>query len=326
MIDDDDGLFGVAGHGRITGLHFGDRASHEASVGMGADWPSGNQPAGRDALDPTSEGRDRDLLEPGESLADASTWADDIVSELPKTAPWHYVDVPLDEPCYDIAGSSQRARMCRRKDQEFRPSTGPKAARSVDERCALRFLIHSSATPQPIHVGDNHDRGGNDTQVRFYDLGTNMHRLWDTDIVEQMSKSEEAWLDVLVSRSTPGAREPALKGSVEDWATESLLAARAAYNVPETGQRLKPGQKVDNRYYNANLRLCANGSIKLACDWRWCSTKRFRRSSGGNNEAGSPGGPAPLYGASWAGVQSADLASLSNCWILPNAGPWYLAK
>jgi nuclease S1 len=38
------------------------------------------------------------LLEPGETLADASTWADEHGGELSKTAPWHYVDVPLDEP------------------------------------------------------------------------------------------------------------------------------------------------------------------------------------------------------------------------------------
>ncbi len=38
------------------------------------------------------------LLEPGESLADASLWADENRGRLPKTAPWHYVDVPLDEP------------------------------------------------------------------------------------------------------------------------------------------------------------------------------------------------------------------------------------
>jgi hypothetical protein len=37
------------------------------------------------------------LLPPGESLADASQWADEHRRELPKTAPWHYVDVPLDE-------------------------------------------------------------------------------------------------------------------------------------------------------------------------------------------------------------------------------------
>ncbi len=41
------------------------------------------------------------LLEPGESLADASLRADENRGRLPKTAPWHYVDVPLDEPKYD---------------------------------------------------------------------------------------------------------------------------------------------------------------------------------------------------------------------------------
>jgi hypothetical protein len=43
------------------------------------------------------------------------------------------------------------------------------------------------------------------------------------------------------------------KGTPEDWATESLLAARAPYDVPETGQRLKPGQKLGDAYVNANM-------------------------------------------------------------------------
>jgi len=41
------------------------------------------------------------LLEPGETIADASVWADRHRGELPKPAPWHYVDVPLDQPKYD---------------------------------------------------------------------------------------------------------------------------------------------------------------------------------------------------------------------------------
>ncbi len=36
------------------------------------------------------------LLEPGELLADCSTWADEHRRQLPKTAPWHYVDISLD--------------------------------------------------------------------------------------------------------------------------------------------------------------------------------------------------------------------------------------
>ena len=37
----------------------------------------------------------------------------------------------------------------------------------------------------PMHVGDNHDEGGNDTQVRFFDRGTNMHSLWDSGMIER---------------------------------------------------------------------------------------------------------------------------------------------
>ncbi len=46
------------------------------------------------------------ILPDGESTADASTWADENRRRLPKTAPWHYVDVPLDEPAYDAKWSA----------------------------------------------------------------------------------------------------------------------------------------------------------------------------------------------------------------------------
>jgi hypothetical protein len=34
-----------------------------------------------------------------------------------------------------------------------------------------------------------------------------------------------------------------MSGTVEDGATESLLATREAYQDPETGQRIKPGTR-----------------------------------------------------------------------------------
>jgi hypothetical protein len=37
----------------------------------------------------------RDLLEPGESLADASTWADENSREIAGSAGWHFVNVPV---------------------------------------------------------------------------------------------------------------------------------------------------------------------------------------------------------------------------------------
>ncbi len=46
-----------------------------------------------------------------------------------------------------------------------------------------------------------------------------------------------------------------MNGTVEVWATESLLAARKAYHyqMPETGQKLKPGQTLGDTYFEQNL-------------------------------------------------------------------------
>jgi hypothetical protein len=42
--------------------------------------------------------------------------------------------------------------------------------------------------------------------------------------------------------------EAALDGKVEDWA---VVASRQAYQVPQTGKRLKPGQKLLDPYVKA---------------------------------------------------------------------------
>jgi hypothetical protein len=44
-----------------------------------------------------------------------------------------------------------------------------------------------------------------------------------------------------------------MKGTVEDWVTERLLAARQTYRVPETGKRRKSGQKLREVYVTAKL-------------------------------------------------------------------------
>ena len=95
-----------------------------------------------------------------------------------------------------------------------------------------------------------------------------MHRLWDSDMIERVSNREDTWLADLAAMDTPEARDVAMKGTVEDWATESLLAARQAYQLPETGQRLKPGQKLGDAYLQANLpvvrRRLYQGGVRLA--------------------------------------------------------------
>jgi hypothetical protein len=56
--------------------------------------------------------------------------------------------------------------------------------------------------------------------------------------------------------------------TVEDWATESLLAAREAYQVPETGRRVKSGTKLGDAYQAKNLPVArkrlAQAAMRLA--------------------------------------------------------------
>ena len=149
------------------------------------------------------------LLEPGESLADCSTWADENRRELPKTAPWHYVDVPLDEPRYDdrFAGDDPAKGFIVPKIRELK-ATLKDPSKSVEERrFALRFLVHLvEDLHMPLHVGENHDKGGNTLQVRFFDRGSNLHRVWDSEIIARAERNEDRWLDALVAMDTPEAR------------------------------------------------------------------------------------------------------------------------
>ena len=207
-------------------------------------------------LTPAAKVAIAELLERGESLADASTWADENRRRLPKTAPWHYVDVPLDEPRYDskFSADDPKKGFVVDKITEFRATLKDPAKSKEDKRFALRFLIHCiEDLHQPCHVGDNHDRGGNDTQVRFFETGTNMHSLWDTGMVERLSKSEDEWFKELTVLASPQSAESSSEGTVEDWATESLWIARAAYQDPTTGARIKSGTKLGQQYYDANL-------------------------------------------------------------------------
>jgi nuclease S1 len=160
------------------------------------------------------------------------------------------------EPRYDarFSGDVSTKGCVVDKINEFRLVVKDKSKSIEDRRFALRFLIHCvEDLHMPLHVGDNGDKGGNRTQVRFFDRGTNMHRLWDSDMIEWNTRSEDVWLAELAELDSPEARAMTMRGAVEDWATESLTAARAAYLVPGTVARIKPGQKLSREYYDEKL-------------------------------------------------------------------------
>jgi hypothetical protein len=216
-------------------------------------------------LTPRARAKVRELLEPDETLAAASLWADEHRRDLAGSAPWHYVNVPLAEPRYD-------ARFCPptgcivSKIHNLRAALADEGAPRDDRRRALRLLVHFvEDLHQPLHVGNNGDRGGNDLQVRFFDRGMNLHRLWDEDIVERHA-DESRWVAELEELAKSDAARGWSSGTVESWADESLVLARQAY--APSGAALQPGAKLGQSYFDAALPVVryrlAQAAVRLA--------------------------------------------------------------
>src|ERR1700728_3507109 len=65
----------------------------------------GHRVAGKIAearLTPAAKAAVAALLEPGETLAAVSTWADEVRRDRRETGPWHYINIPITEPFYDV--------------------------------------------------------------------------------------------------------------------------------------------------------------------------------------------------------------------------------
>lgn len=142
-----------------------------------------------------------------ESLAEASTWADEMRSDpaefWQKTAnPWHYVTVlggrtygEVEPPSEGDAASALQRFAATLRD--------PNASRE-DKQLALRFTIHIIGDlHQPLHAGNGTDKGGNDVKVIFFGEDTNLHAVWDSGIVDRQNLSFSEYADRLSRRIDP---------------------------------------------------------------------------------------------------------------------------
>ena len=129
----------------------------------------------------------------GKSLVSVSTFADDIKSDpkYRKYNSWHYVNIDSDKNYGDLVPNEngdiiKAIKKCililKDKNQ------------SINEKeFYLKLLVHFIGDiHQPLHVGRLEDRGGNDIKVKWFGKSSNLHRVWDSEIINshQMSYSE----------------------------------------------------------------------------------------------------------------------------------------
>jgi len=176
-------------------------------------------------LTPAAREHVLEVLGSGSTMESVASWADEIRRSRPATGPWHYIDIPIDQPHMDLARDCPKGDCVVIKIVELRAEVRNPATPPEQRREALMFLIHFiEDLHQPLHCSDNHDQGGNGVQVRFLDRPTNLHSVWDTGLLRRMGTEDQLFAE-LSPESARKARKFS-KGGVEEWAEQSHKAAQ----------------------------------------------------------------------------------------------------
>jgi hypothetical protein len=196
-----------------------------------------------------------------ESLAIVSTWMDDIKSDraYDHTHDWHWVTIP-DGQTYEETEKNPKGDIVESIERLTKELKGGKLdAKTESEH--LKMLVHLVGDiHQPFHVGRGDDKGGNDVRVEWFRERSNIHRVWDSQIIDgkQLSYTE---LANVINFATPEEVKKLQSANVYAWAYESMSFREQIYNIPEDGRI-----GYEYSYYNYPLvqRRLKEAGIRLA--------------------------------------------------------------
>jgi hypothetical protein len=201
-----------------------------------------------------------------ESLAMASNWADFIKSDrsFDYLRPWHYIN---------ISGGKSRLEVM----QYLRTDTGEdlytkmnfiinelKASNlQTDKRIFyVKLLIHLIGDAhQPMHMGRPENRAGNSIKLYWFGAVTNLHRIWDEQLIEfqQLSYTEHI---AAINFVTPSQKDKWTRQPISEWIYESYEIAQKLYSEVKPEQKLSFNYNYDH-VSTLNLQLL-KGGVRLA--------------------------------------------------------------
>lgn len=165
----------------------------------------------------------------GQSLAMASTWMDEIRSDTAYNymVDWHWVTIhdgmsyaeEDKNPNGDIIATIERVI------EELK--SGKFSGKDESER--VKILIHLIGDlHQPLHVGIGTDKGGNDVKVKWFGSDSNLHRVWDSDMIDETHLSYTELAQSLILPDAVTMKN--WQGStVRAWAIESMAYRTTVY-------------------------------------------------------------------------------------------------
>lgn len=181
-----------------------------------------------------------------ESVALASNWADFIKSDPDYNylSPWHYIDFDRVLTYPEMVGYlNQDNNVDAYTKLQFLIGELKKNNLEREKKLLyLRMLIHIvEDLHQPMHVAHADDKGGNDFKVNWFNNPTNLHSVWDSQLIDfqQLSYTEYA---AAINHSTAAERAGWQKAPISKWIFESNQIAEKLYT------EIKPGDTLNYKY------------------------------------------------------------------------------
>jgi len=198
----------------------------------------------------------------GEDLAMVANWMDFIKSEpsYDSLKAWHYCTVEsldhLDHHKHPDKGDVWMAINKFLKEIETQNY-------SVDEAFALRALAHLIGdVHQPLHCGNGTDMGGNQVKVKFFRESSNLHRVWDSGLIDYWNMSYTEYSTWIMSTVTPEHIQSWKGTTTKDWVRESVEMREQCYSTMVDPERMGYRYVYDNTEL-LHLRL-AQAGVRLA--------------------------------------------------------------
>ena len=195
------------------------------------------------------------------SLAEVSDWMDNIRSDekYNHTADWHWVTIP-DGMKYEATQKNPNGDLVMKLEEVLAALKAGKLERAKEEEY-LKYLVHMVGDlHQPLHVGGKDDQGGNRVRLQWFGENSNLHRVWDSDMIEgkQLSFTELAGF---VGPVTKEQVKEWQANNVQAWAQGMMVYRPQVYKIPEDG---KLGYVYSYENFGTVQQLLLQAGIRLA--------------------------------------------------------------
>ena len=189
-------------------------------------------------LTPAAQAAVDSLLE-GRTLVYWSNWLDNASHNAPLayTKTWHYKNIDGSGD-YNLSAQHPKGNIITGLTSQIEILSNP-AATHAERALALKIVTHLLGDlHQPLHMGLLRDLGGNKVKVKFFDRDTNLHSLWDSNVVETGHKwSYSEWAEQLDRPALTKDADSIVAGDLNDWGMETRGVAQRVYEATPAGTR-----------------------------------------------------------------------------------------